>query len=343
MASDSPKEPIHEDWDHRPDAERRLRQADRVARALRVLLLLTSGRPYNRESLAAEEECDVRTVSRTLQILELAGVPTTYDRPNNRYRLSPTFQFPVVRLSRDELLGQATATALTASPELGLPNGAKPATQRIAATDAEAAEILADAANLISVLSLNVADHSRHRQKIQSIQWALLERKQVAGQYRSPYEPRAKRLRLHPVRICLIKQAWYLIGRPHNETQPKTYRVARFQTLKLLDTAAEVPGSFDLRAYLNNAWSVCRGDRSYDVELLFNPVAAPLVVETTWHHTQKATHHRDGSVTLTFTVDGLDEILWWVLGWGGRVQVLAPPELKQRVRDQLQQARDLHE
>jgi hypothetical protein len=41
--------------------------------------------------------------------------------------------------------------------------------------------------------------------------------------------------------------------------------------------------------------------------------------------------HKDGTATLTFQVDGLEEILWWVLGRSGRVRVANPPELRDPV------------
>ena len=45
---------------------------------------------------------------------------------------------------------------------------------------------------------------------------------------------------------------------------------------------------------------------------------------------------------MVLTVDGLDEILWWVLGWSGRAKVRKPDELRQMVVDQLRQALDLN-
>ena len=56
--------------------------------------------------------------------------------------------------------------------------------------------------------------------------------------------------------------------------------------------------------------------------------AAKVVTETIWHHTQTAKSHRDGSVTLCFQVDGLNEILHWILSWAGRVQIQKPVELQ---------------
>jgi len=32
-------------------------------------------------------------------------------------------------------------------------------------------------------------------------------------------------------------------------------------------------------------------------------------------------------------VDGLNEIVWWVLGYGPEVEVIEPPELRTRVAD----------
>ena len=156
--------------------------------------------------------------------------------------------------------------------------------------------------------------------------------------YESPYQPEAKRLQLTPYRICLIKQAWYLIARPQDATEPHTYRLARFQSLKMLQVTAPRPPEFNLKEYFGDAWAVYRGDKKYAIELLFTPDAADLVTETEWHHSQKVTKHKDGSVTLGFTVDGLNEIVHWVLGWSNRVQVIQPPELRQMVTDHLMQA-----
>jgi len=34
---------------------------------------------------------------------------------------------------------------------------------------------------------------------------------------------------------------------------------------------------------------------------------------------------------LKFRVDGLNEITWWILGYGDQVEVLAPKALRQRI------------
>lgn len=36
------------------------------------------------------------------------------------------------------------------------------------------------------------------------------------------------------------------------------------------------------------------------------------------------------------TLFGLEEITRWVMGWGSNAKVLVPPELKQRVKEELE-------
>lgn len=323
----------------RPETDRRLRQADRLSRVMRTLQLLLSRGRWNARDIAAEQECSERTIYRDMQVLELAGIPIEFDQDDRCYRVKQDFRFPSLNVTEEEALGQGTATAITTGPGLDINDGARPVTRKLAASSKqELAQVLADAEELVAVLDLKLADHSRHRDIIRTTQWALIKRKQLTGTYRSPHEPDEVKLHLHPYRLCLVKQAWYLIARPDGDNAPRTYRVARFKTLRTVDANAQMPQDFDLKVYFGNAWAVYRGDQSYDVEILFSKEATGTVAEVVWHHTQKVRKNKDGTVTLTFQVDGLNEIVRWILGWGNLATVIQPPELRDMIVAQLNEA-----
>ena len=308
-----------------------------MARVLSVLNLIQSRGRYNAKAIAEELEVSERTVFRDLEVLEFSGVPWYFDEHDQCYRVRPDFRFPTLTLSEEEALGQALATTLTKAPGLNVGIGAAPTTRKLAATSPEEIkEILADTAEIMQVFDLKLVDHSRADSTIKTVQSALLEGKQLTGVYESPYEEAPVKLVIHPYRLCLIKRAWYVIGHLEGETEAKTLRVARFKTLRMLDQPAQVPENFDLRQHFGNAWAVYRGETSYDIELRFTPEAAPIVTETEWHHTQQVKKHRDGSLTMTFTVDGLEEILRWILTWTGQVTIIQPDELKERFVKTLQ-------
>ena len=79
------------------------------------------------------------------------------------------------------------------------------------------------------------------------------------------------------------------------------------------------------------AWSMMPEGRLYNVKLRFLPDVAYTVAQTQWHSTQKVTFENDGSAIIEFRVDGLNEIIWWILSYGDQVQVLAPGILRQRI------------
>jgi len=327
------------DGGKRRDADRRLRQAVRFARILKLLELLQGRDRHDTVSLAKELEVSRRTILRDIDVLRLAGVGLDYDPLKKGYGLQGDYRFAVTGLSDDELLGQATAAALTSAKGLDVGEGAGPTARKIRATGRESARnLLEDALRVTAVMDLKMADHGGHREAIRTIQLALVGKHALEGVYASPYQPSENMILLHPIRLCLIKQAWYLIARPDGSDRPVTYRAARFRSLRKLGLRSEVPEAFDLRAYFGDAWAVFRGDRSHDVELRFAAEASGVVTETTWHHTQQSRKNDDGSVTLSFRVDGLEEIVWWVLGWSGNVAVVRPPELREMVVEKLRRA-----
>lgn len=327
----------------RSEEDRRARQAARLASVMHLQELLLGRGKWNVKSLAAELSCSEKTIHRYLSVLEIAGVPYQYDKYEKCYRVRPGFKFPVVNLTPDELVGQAAAALVAKVAGLDAGAAAEPATRKIAAASSqEVADLLADAEAVMTVLDLKLADHSRHQDMIRTIQWALIKGRQVSGQYLSPYQQRPVKLTLQPYRLVFACQAWYLIACPVDGPCPKSYRIARFQTLRMIDVVAQKPDNFDLDDYFGNAWGIFRGKDTYDVEIEFTREAANLVTETRWHKTEVVKRHPDGRATLSFRVDGLDEIVWWVLGWSGRARVLAPEELRQMVVEKLKVAIEMN-
>ena len=321
----------------RPDSERRSRQNAKLARLLLLLRLLQGHRRCNVKDIAEELAVHERTVHRDLNVLLLAGVPWVFDRRSKSYRILERWHnFPAI-LTHDDLLDQAAAAKVAAARGVSAGAGAKAVTHKLAEHAPEqAARLLEEAQQVMEVLDLKLAGQGRSREHLRTIQWALIERKQLAARYDSPYQSRPGKAVLHPYRLLLTRQAWYLIARPADADSPRVYRVARFAALRPLDRPADVPADFDLGGYLGNAWSVFRGEETHDIELLFHQDAARIVAETTWHHTQQIHRHPDGTATVTFRVDGLDEIIWWLLGWAGFVTVVRPERLREMFVEQLQ-------
>jgi predicted DNA-binding transcriptional regulator YafY len=118
----------------RTDAERRVRQTDRLARVLRVLQLIQSPGPWTAVSIAKELECSERTVYRDLQTLASAGVPWFFDDLSQSYRIRDGYRglFPNLQPKRQE----ESPIQLTGDDARSIASLAKEAAQRLL-TEAE--------------------------------------------------------------------------------------------------------------------------------------------------------------------------------------------------------------
>ena len=53
--------------------------------------------------------------------------------------------------------------------------------------------------------------------------------------------------------------------------------------------------------------------------------------ETIWHPSQVLERQKNGSIIMTLRVTDTVELYSWILGWGEKVKVLEPPELRQDI------------
>ena len=112
--------------------------------------------------------------------------------------------------------------------------------------------------------------------------------------------------------------------------------IDRIQDSELTDDGFTPPPRFNLERYLGNAWSLVRerGART-DVVVRFQPYVATNVSEVVWHKTQQMVWNNDGTLDFRVSVDGINEISWWIMGYADQAEVLEPRELIELIRNRV--------
>jgi len=306
---------------------------ERIERLLKLLQVLQAGQPVSGEELSRAIGVSRRTVFRDLELLSRAGLPFLFDRSTGRYVAERTTLLPPVTLTHAEAIALMLAAKNMVSRPL------------IPETRATASA----AAKLESMLPAAMLDHlgpiferTEFRQgpfshpsalsdTLPILQSALARRRKIHVRYDSLLDRAVLDLVLHPYRLAYIHRAWYLIGRNDEDREYRTYKVERFLQLQILAQGFRADPEFNLERYFGNAWLMIRGDRPYHVRIRFLPKVAGNIEEVVWHKTQRTSFAPDGSLIFEVDVDGLDEISWWVLGYGDQAIVLDPPELRMRI------------
>jgi len=80
----------------RTDAERRVRQGERLSRLIRTLRCIMGPGRWDADSLARELEVSPRTIHRIMQTLSMANVPWYFCKEDGCYRVRSGFRFPGV-------------------------------------------------------------------------------------------------------------------------------------------------------------------------------------------------------------------------------------------------------
>jgi predicted DNA-binding transcriptional regulator YafY len=319
----------------------------RAARLIKMVLLLQSRPSMTGAELARELEVSERTVTRDALALSEAGVPVYADRGRaGGYRLIGGYRTRLTGLGRDE------AEALFLS---GLPG----ALRDMGLEDAASAARLKVSAALLPSLR-NAPESAARRFHLDAPGWyqepktpellpvlaeAVWDDRRVRATYRRR-DTEVER-RLEPYGLVLKAGVWYLCARADDTL--RVYRIDRFSSVEADGERFERDEDFELAAFWQEraaqfARSILRAEAVVRVS---EDGAGRLPYVTDRAAAEEALAAAGppdtrGRVTLTLPVESLDVAYGQLLSLGPEVEVLGPPELRDRFARAAAALRDLY-
>ncbi len=306
----------------------------RVTRLIRLIgLLRSTNQPLTVDQLAVQLGVSRRTIFRDLKLLQQAGVAYT-SVSGQGYRIDNDAFTARLDLGPVEVLGLMLLEKLAdAAPNQPLFGPAVSAIHTVLAQlPAPARTVYEDLMSSVSI-SPGAVDFSHDDdQHYRSLQYCIEERKVCRVLYDQVDPKKRLNTKIRPLHLHFYKRSCYVLAFSEQHDEVRMFKLARI--VELEPTEENFAGfAFSIENYLDDAWGIIRGDRKYDVVIDFSKRVTSNVTEVQWHRTQQTTIHADGSCQLRFHVNGLQEIKWWVLGYGDEAVVRDPPELRQAVQD----------
>jgi predicted DNA-binding transcriptional regulator YafY len=296
---------------------------NRTDRMLAIVLELQAHGARRAEDLAATFEVSKRTIYRDVQALCEAGVPLVAE-PGRGYSLPPGYFLPPLRFSADEALMLLLGTDVMAgSFDAEYRAVAAGAARKIAGAlpDERRAEVEALRGSLHFAPA--GAGSPQRQAALRSLRGAILARQTVRLSYRARYGADmaggAAEREVDPYGLAHIGDTWYLVGHCHLRGDLRNFRLDRIEAIAPLPRRFERPPGFRLQ--------MPSDERPLLARALFAPAVAAWVREAPFFYTVAEEERPDG-LLLTLRARRPDELLPWLLSWGGAVRVLEPPELR---------------
>ncbi len=153
-------------------------------------------------------------------------------------------------------------------------------------------------------------------------------------EYRSP-GGKALCRQIDPYHGVRFEGDWYVVAYCHLRGEIRTFSLTRMVVARKMKERFVVPGDFDYRKLSGGQFGIYWGDGDIEVKILFTRKAATYVRERLWHPSQIIDENSDGSLILSLTVNHLLELTRWILSWGAMAQVLEPPHLIDKIKEEM--------
>ena len=300
---------------------------------IQLLLALQSGQRYTINDLAKMWKLSRRTVFRDLKDLQKAGVPCHYDSKSGGHTIKSEFFLLSPNLSTQEAFG-LLLLAFKARNLINLPFKDSVLRAALKIENTLPDKIKKYCNDVLQNIYVNAEPQTEIEllDKIfAQLQKAILKRQIIRICYYRPDMQKSISTNLSPYCLMYNNHAWYVIGKSSRHKKIQKFKLNQIKELSILDKVFITDERFDIHEFLGRSWSVTPEGRLYNVKLRFMPEIAHSVVEVQWHNTQTVTFEDNGSAIIEFRVDGLNEIIWWVLSYGSKVQVLSPAVLRQKI------------
>lgn len=312
---------------------------ERIERIHALHRILTAARyPVTVQRLQEDLECSRATVYRDLAYLRdyLMAPVTGNGEAGFRYDHSEgnRFELPGLWLSSEEL------HSLLAAQQLLLRSGSGVLSNALAPLQHRIEKLLDEHAGgrRVPVERVRVIPHRTRKldeAAFRNVATAVLDRKQLAFEYRARSTDERTRRAVSPQRLTHYRENWYLDAWDHERDALRSFSVDRITTAKLSDDAAKDVPDEELDRQLASSYGIFSGTPKGWATILFNAKAARWVADEHWHSQQQGRFLADGRYELKVPFSSGRELLMDVLHYGADAEIVEPPSLREQARSLL--------
>ncbi len=302
----------------------------RLQRLFQLLALLRTGW-YNIEALQLELRVTDRQIFRDLDTLRSLGFVIPLNSKTRKYELRTPVVLPAMHFELDEVIALIALCNVEGNHER-MPAAGRAAMKLLNILPSELQESAVPFEAALTIMPEPTHALSGFRTVYDTVLESYQKKRAIRIRFKSPIEPEFVTV-LEPY-LFFCRHSWYVIGQSSLHRERRTFHLGRITHMEPTRQSYEIPVGFTLKQYLGNAWRMIREPGpDQKVTVRFSKLVAQNVAEVFWHSTQHIAWNEDGTMDFTVTVSGLNEISWWILGYGSEAKVIRPLKLKKIIQE----------
>ena len=165
------------------------------------------------------------------------------------------------------------------------------------------------------------------------LQDGLLQDRQCAITYQRRGAGGVDEYPVNPLGLVQRGVVLYLVCTIKTYSDLRILAIHRVLSATLLDTPTVRPKKFKLDEYLASGAFGWMSDRTVNFKAMFSPEAGNHLYETPLSEDQRIVEQEDGRLKVSATIQQNHQLVWWLLGFGAEVEVIAPIGLRKQIAE----------
>ena len=157
--------------------------------------------------------------------------------------------------------------------------------------------------------------------------------------YENKQEEHLQTFQIQPYALRVFNRRWYLLGYLKEQEGLRTIALDRILDLKVLPNSFKLPEDFDARKYFADVVGiyVSKEFPVTKVKIRAYGIQADYLRSTPLHKSQSEGKSKHGEFAdFTYRLCVTPELVSQLLAMGGKVEVLEPEELREKIKEELQ-------
>jgi len=165
----------------------------------------------------------------------------------------------------------------------------------------------------------------------QSVASALLAGKRLGLQYWNRDKKERTQREISPLQLVHYRENWVLDAWCHKQNGLRSFALEAIEEVTVLEKSSKELSRELMQEHFQSGYGIFAGKAVHRARLKFSPWRAQWVSLETWHPDQTSELLEDGSYVLEVPYSNDQELVMDLMRHGAEVEVLGPPDLREKV------------